>query len=225
MFRDIRLSVFLMVTPATIRFLWPKRTCPKRPSYVSGLLVFLSGLWWHWLKNVGATYQRALNFTFHVIMEGVKFQSFWMTIPKLVMLIFSLVLKESMYLSTGYLEAHIPKPTLSGSYGFHNMSSPQKSSLCYPKMHIDFKGNHLHNESLLFSYQSYELDFHSIPNRVLCNCLSDTLSLKGRQAQQRKLGYSCPLDSKNWISFSLLLYHQTQEDPDHHPLCLHHHLL
>ena len=37
------LSIFLMVMHVTIRYLWPKRICPKRPLDVLVLLVCLSG--------------------------------------------------------------------------------------------------------------------------------------------------------------------------------------
>ena len=52
---DIVSLVFLMVTPVTIRYSWPKKIYLKRP-----LDVMTFGL-----KNVGATYQRAMNLIFH----------------------------------------------------------------------------------------------------------------------------------------------------------------
>jgi hypothetical protein len=39
-----RIISFLMVMSDIIRFLWPKRMRPKRPSYVQASLVYLNGL-------------------------------------------------------------------------------------------------------------------------------------------------------------------------------------
>jgi ribonuclease HI len=52
-----------------IKSLWPNRICPKQLFVVLLLSVYLSGCYDFWFKNVGATYQRAMNLIFYDLLE------------------------------------------------------------------------------------------------------------------------------------------------------------
>jgi hypothetical protein len=67
--QEIELLAFLMVMPDIIRFSWPKKMRLKRPFICPGFIgLFEWVVMTFGMKNVDATYQRAMNLIFHELL-------------------------------------------------------------------------------------------------------------------------------------------------------------